>query len=42
MHALTSDAHLHHHLSQAGLHRASQFSWAQTGQATVDLLRSFL
>lgn len=42
MHTLTRDAHLQQHLSQAGRHRASQFSWAQTGQATVDLLRSFL
>ena len=41
MHQLASDAQLRAHLRIASLARASQFSWAKTGQATVEVLERF-
>jgi glycosyltransferase involved in cell wall biosynthesis len=42
MHELSKDDGLHKQLRQAGLQRASQFSWSQTGRATVDVLQQYL
>lgn len=42
MHRLTSEPNLSHHLSRAGRDRAAQFSWASTGQATVEVLKRYL
>jgi glycosyltransferase involved in cell wall biosynthesis len=42
MHDLTQDTQLRQDLSTAGLKQASQFSWEHTGQATVEVLRSYL
>ncbi|MGA7937862.1 MAG: glycosyltransferase family 1 protein [Kovacikia sp.] len=42
MHDLTTDTSLHLQLRTAGLARANQFSWAKTGQATLEVLRSYL
>jgi glycosyltransferase involved in cell wall biosynthesis len=42
MHSLASDSSLRTALRTAGLQRASQFSWAQTGQATAAVLQRFL
>ncbi len=39
---LVTDASLHAQLRRAGLARAAQFSWAKTGQATVDVLKRYL
>lgn len=41
MHALMQDAELRCQLSQAGLNQAERFSWQQTGQATVEVLKAF-
>ncbi|MEM9218055.1 MAG: glycosyltransferase family 1 protein [Cyanobacteria bacterium P01_F01_bin.150] len=41
-HAMTqvlTDSHLRRELQQKGLTRAQQFSWAKTGQSTVEVLR---
>ena len=42
MYDLSRDDQLHQQLRQAGLQRASQFSWSQTGQATIDVLQQYL
>ena len=42
MHRLIGDPDLSRHLSRAGCDRAAQFSWSQTGHATVDVLRYYL
>ncbi|PZV18235.1 MAG: mannosyltransferase [Pseudanabaena sp.] len=42
MQAIANDTGLRSHLSQLGLQRATQFSWAKTGQATVEVLKRFL
>jgi len=42
MSALTRNTSLRQQLSQAGLQRASEFSWERTGRPTVEVLRSFL
>ncbi|MBT9316762.1 glycosyltransferase family 4 protein [Leptothoe spongobia] len=39
---VANDARYCQHLRQAGLKRASQFSWSQTGEATVELLKDYL
>lgn len=39
---LSQDDELHQQLRQAGLRRASQFSWAQTAQATISVLQPYL
>ncbi|PSB34651.1 glycosyltransferase family 4 protein [Stenomitos frigidus] len=41
MHELVTDSQLRAHLRTASLARASQFSWAKTGQATADVLQRF-
>lgn len=42
MQQLIVDSGLRSHLRQVGLTRASQFSWAKTGQKTVEVLQSFI
>ena len=42
MHTLLQDAQLRATLRKAGLQRASQFSWAKTGQATAEVLQQYL
>ncbi|HEY9647308.1 MAG TPA: glycosyltransferase family 1 protein [Chroococcidiopsis sp.] len=42
MQQIATDDAMRSQLSAAGLTRASQFSWAKTGQATHDLLASYL
>lgn len=42
MHAVATDAQLRSRLRTLGLHRASQFSWEKTGQATVEVLQRYL
>jgi glycosyltransferase involved in cell wall biosynthesis len=42
MQAIAEDTKLRSHFSQLGLQRAKQFSWQQTGQATVQVLQRFL
>jgi glycosyltransferase involved in cell wall biosynthesis len=42
MQAIITDASLWQQLRLAGLARARQFSWSKTGQATVEVLQSFL
>ena len=42
MQAVANDAQLRQQLSTAGLQRAAEFSWQQTGKATAALLRTFL
>lgn len=42
MQAIIEDANLRTHLHQLGLERASQFSWAKTGEATANVLRQYL
>ena len=42
MYDLSKDDELHRQLRQAGLQRASQFSWSQTGRATIDVLQQYL
>jgi glycosyltransferase involved in cell wall biosynthesis len=42
MQAIAEDAQLRSRLSLLGLQRASQFSWAKTGQATVEILQKYL
>ncbi len=42
MQAIAADAELRSHLSNLSLKRASQFSWAKTGRATVEVLQRFL
>ena len=42
MTTVATDSHLRWQLREAGLKRASQFSWEKTGQATVTVLRQFL
>ena len=42
MYELSKDDKLHRQLRQAGRQRASQFSWSQTGQATIDVLQQYL
>ncbi len=39
---LSQDDELHRQLRKAGLQRASQFSWSQTGRATIDVLQQYL
>jgi glycosyltransferase involved in cell wall biosynthesis len=39
---LAGDANLHAQLRTAGLGRANHFSWAKTGQATVEVLQQYL
>ena len=41
MEAIAQNNGLRSHLSQLSLQRASQFSWAKTGQATAEILRRF-
>ena len=42
MHALANDSILRSRLRTLSLNRASQFSWAKTGQATVEVLQRYL
>jgi glycosyltransferase involved in cell wall biosynthesis len=42
MEALATEAKLRSQLRDLGLKRASQFSWAKTGQATAEILQKFL
>jgi len=42
MQAVGENAQLRSRLSLLGLQRASQFSWAKTGQATVEVLQKYL
>jgi glycosyltransferase involved in cell wall biosynthesis len=42
MKAIAEDGQLRSHLSQAGIMRASHFSWAKTGAETVEILKRFL
>jgi glycosyltransferase involved in cell wall biosynthesis len=42
MAAVAADANLFNHLRDAGLTRASHFSWKKTGQMTVEVLKQFL
>jgi len=42
MQAILTDAPLRSHLRQAGIARASQFSWSKTGKLTADLLQKYL
>jgi glycosyltransferase involved in cell wall biosynthesis len=42
MKAVAEDGQLRSHLSQAGIMRASQFSWEKTGAKTVEVLKRFL
>lgn len=42
MQAIAADSSLRSCLSSLGLARASQFSWAKTGQATVEILERYL
>jgi glycosyltransferase involved in cell wall biosynthesis len=42
MHSIATDSQLRSRLSTLGLQRARQFSWAKTGQQTVDVLRNYL
>ena len=42
MHTLIYDSEVRQQLSTAGLKHVAQFSWQQTGQTTVELLRSYL
>jgi glycosyltransferase involved in cell wall biosynthesis len=42
MHDLAHDAQMRQQLSEAGLQRAKQFSWAKTGPATVEVLQRYL
>jgi glycosyltransferase involved in cell wall biosynthesis len=42
MEAIATDSKLRSQLRGLGLKRASQFSWAKTGQATVEVLQTFL
>jgi glycosyltransferase involved in cell wall biosynthesis len=42
MTAIATNSHLRSELREQGLKRASQFSWHQTGQATVEVLQQFL
>jgi glycosyltransferase involved in cell wall biosynthesis len=42
MYDLSKDDELHQQLRQAGLQRASQFSWEQTAQATIEVLQQYL
>jgi glycosyltransferase involved in cell wall biosynthesis len=42
MQAVATDPQLWQQLRKAGLARATQFSWAKTGQATVEVLQQYL
>ena len=42
MQAIATDSSLHSHLRTLGLTRANQFSWAKTGEATVEVLSGYL
>jgi glycosyltransferase involved in cell wall biosynthesis len=42
MHAVATDSGLRSRLRTLGLNRATQFSWAKTGQATVEVLKRYL
>jgi glycosyltransferase involved in cell wall biosynthesis len=42
MYDLSKDDELHQQLRQTGLQRASQFSWEQTAQATIEVLQQYL
>lgn len=42
MTTLTNDSNLRQKLRELGLKRASQFSWENTGKATVEILKQFL
>ena len=42
MQAIAGNSQLRARLSQLSLERASQFSWAKTGQATVEVLQKYL
>jgi len=42
MQVIADNSELRSHLRQAGLARASQFSWAKTGDATVKVLQQYL
>jgi glycosyltransferase involved in cell wall biosynthesis len=39
---LSNDDRLHRQLRQAGLQRASQFSWSQTAQGTINVIQQYL
>jgi glycosyltransferase involved in cell wall biosynthesis len=42
MYDLSKDDELYRQLRQAGLERAKQFSWAQTGRSTINMLQQYL
>jgi len=42
MHSIATDTQLRSRLSTLGLQRARQFSWANTGQKTVEVLQNYL
>jgi glycosyltransferase involved in cell wall biosynthesis len=42
MQAIAKDSELRSRLSLLSLQRASQFSWAKTGQATLEILQKYL
>lgn len=42
MQMIANDSGLRSHLSQLGLHRATQFSWEKTGRETVEVLKRFM
>lgn len=42
MQAVVNDSTLRSHLRTLGLNRATQFSWAKTGQATIEVLKRYL
>jgi glycosyltransferase involved in cell wall biosynthesis len=42
MYDLSKDDELYRQLRQAGLERAKQFSWAQTGRSTINVLQQYL
>ncbi|MFP4120225.1 MAG: glycosyltransferase family 4 protein [Coleofasciculus sp.] len=42
MHSIATDSQLRSRLSTLGLQRARQFSWAKTGQQTVEVLGNYL
>ena len=42
MQAVATDSALRSRLRILGLNRASQFSWAKTGQATVEVIKRYL
>ncbi|MEQ9483175.1 glycosyltransferase family 4 protein [Coleofasciculus sp. F4-SAH-05] len=42
MHSIATDSQLRSRLSTLGLQRARQFSWAKTGQKTIEVLQNYL